>query len=188
MANVRHGWLLLVVAGAWLAGCGSRSDLSLPGAAAASTPVVDASRDAVVDAPPREAAVDASPPAAAFATMTRTCGPADGPATQFVFSTSPLDCPPVAEPGTSADSVTVYRGVTGPATFAFSPSGPSGAGEAQWCDAAGCASPAHVTLDVTCYSVGATTATGTYRLDLVDGATVTGAFVATVCPGLALCG
>ena len=176
--------LLRFACAAAVVACGSRTDL-----VASHDDAGSPDADAVASAPDA-ATHDAHqiPPALAMSdgTFTDMCGPADGPAFELFFTAAALTCN--GNTPSDYDDVNIYRGLTGPQTFSFTPNGPNGIGEGESCTAGTCVQATHVTLEVTAFTSTGTTAAGQYTLVLEDGTTVSKTFVVNVCPSMLLCG
>jgi hypothetical protein len=116
-------------------------------------------------------------------------------------SPSSLACARPDTPPADHDVVWVRGRPRGPTTLTFTPSEPNGPGGAQSCRAGVCVAAVQVTMTLTSFPpVGqalssgkvaegpeARTATGSYSLQLVDGTTLSGTFVAVTCAVL-MCG
>jgi hypothetical protein len=114
-----------------------------------------------------------------------SCAPSDGPAVTFVFAQTAA-CTSEGMASATADSITLYNVPSGPVMNVFAPTGPNGPGVAQSCHGGVCVAATHVIFALTSFEPGS--ASGSYEIQLANGTTDSGSFVATVCGNAATCG
>jgi hypothetical protein len=170
-------WMLTAVSVLATAACGSRSELPL------------SSRDS------------STAPAETNVLVLNECGPTDGAALTFIFSPSPLACPPPActrgacppDPAPATrDVVQIYYALdVGPNTVDFSPGGPNSLGDASSCHGGTCVAATRAEVMLITYTATGRTAgsaEGSYTLLLTDGSTVNGHFTGVICGNGTFCG
>jgi hypothetical protein len=123
------------------------------------------------------------------------CAPADGPALQFVFNLDPPALTCTRSPLQKGQrQLTFYVWGTalpkgpGEVVVQGGSSAPSTASVCTLTTSTNCVSAIGGTLTLTSFNPSASTASGSYSVNMKNGETVTGTFSATQCHNVAMCG